>query len=68
MSGQLPVIFLVAPLSLSGSFMIMGTEAPFPALTNIALALSSLSQVGAFVAMLHFVEQVPPGGREDPSL
>ena len=62
--GTLPVICLVAPLSLSGSFMIQGTIAPFPALTNIALALSSLSQVGTFVAMLHYVEQVTQTNRE----
>ena len=65
-AGTMPVICLVAPLSLSGSFMIQGTVAPFPALTNIALALSSLSQVGTFVAMLHFVEQASstPSKRE----
>ena len=62
--GTVPIIFLVAPLSLSGSFMIQGTVAPFPALTNIALALSSFSQVGTFVAMLHYVEQITQSERE----
>jgi hypothetical protein len=63
-AGTLPVICLVAPLSLSGSFMIMGPVSPYPAFTNMALALSSLSQVGAFVAMLHYVEQITQTNRE----
>ena len=42
--GTMPIICLIAPLSLSGSFMIMGPTSPYPALTNIALALSSITQ------------------------
>ena len=63
--GTLPVIFLVAPLSLSGSFMIMGPVSPFPAMTNIALAISSMSQLGAFVAMLHYVERITQSKRDE---
>ena len=63
--GTMPVIFLVAPLSLTGSFMIMGDTSPYPALINIAIALSGVTQVGAFVALLHYVEQHTQHHRDD---
>ena len=43
--GTLPVIFLVTPLSLAGSFLIKGPVAPFPAMFNIAMAFSAITQV-----------------------
>ena len=46
----------------SGSFVVQ--ERGSLALTNIALALSSFSQVGTFVAMLHYVEQITQSERE----
>ena len=55
--GTLPVIALIAPGTCIGAFMIRGPVAPFPALTNLAIAASSIAQVGAFLAMMLFVER-----------
>lgn len=62
--GTTPVIFLVSPLTLAGAFMIQGPNEPYPALTNIALAMSSITQVGAGLAMLHYVERATHTMRE----
>ena len=62
--GTTPIIFLVAPLTLSGAFMIR-PENPFPALTSIAIAASSLSQLGAGLLMLHCVEHATQTKRNE---
>lgn len=54
--GTLPVIVLVAPLSLSGSFMVE-SEAPYPSLGKVAAAFALLSQLGAGIVMLFCIER-----------
>jgi hypothetical protein len=54
--GTMPVILLVAPASLTGTFLTMGTT-PYPALANIALTAVAVTQVGAFLAMMVYVER-----------
>ena len=54
--GTLPVAALVAPLSLSGSFMTR-SEDPYPSLVKVAAAFAFLTQLGAGLMMLRCVEK-----------
>ena len=55
--GTTPIIFLIAPLAFSGGFMTRGPEAPYPALMNVALSLSTLTQGLTVVKMAQIIEK-----------
>ena len=63
--GTTPVIFLIAPMAFSGGFMTRGPEAPYPALMNIAISLSTLTQTGAFFKMAQLIERTTFEARDE---
>ena len=58
--GTTPIILLIAPLAFSGGFMTRGPQAPYPALMNVALSLSTITQGMTMLKMAQASDAPPP--------
>ena len=65
LAGTTPIICLIAPLTMCGAFMIRGDEPPYRELTHITMALSSLTQLGAFLLLMYYVERTTQTKRDE---
>lgn len=56
--GSLPLIFLVVPCTLAGALLLKSGQSPlYDALGAIALALSALTQAGALLVAMYYIEE-----------
>jgi len=55
--GTTPIVALIAPLAFSGGFMTRGPQAPYPALMNVALSLSTMTQGFTMLKMAQIIEK-----------